>query len=151
MIDWRVTPNLDASLSKDSIIQIGKSTLTLRCDWLGRLILERSKDAEMSFSLSNSESNFLAFIYFDLFNSGSSHGDDSYALISMGDYGGPVFIKNLPNHEIARLIDSLGRNLQEIGSSQNDCASAKSMACFLRFDWLFCESNSNNMGIINIP
>ena len=43
MIDCRVTPRRDASLSRDSIIQVGKSTFTLFCNWLGRLIEDKSK------------------------------------------------------------------------------------------------------------
>lgn len=42
MMDWRVTPNLLASLSNEWTIQLGKSTLTRSCSWSGLLALDKS-------------------------------------------------------------------------------------------------------------
>src|SRR5210317_2500860 len=105
MIDWRVTPSLDASLSSDSIIQVGKSTFTLFCTWLGRLILDRSKEPVMSFPLSKSESNFLAFIQLNFLSSRSSNRYDANVFTAVRDNSRPVLRAYFPDHQKSGLID----------------------------------------------
>src|SRR5690606_34276299 len=85
IIDCRVTPRRAASLSRDSIIHIGKSTLTRFCACKGLLALERSRSFEISLPSSNFLSRLLAFIQIYLFNSGPSDRNYSDIVISISN------------------------------------------------------------------
>ena len=76
IMDWRVTPKRLASLSRDSIIHVGKSTFTRRCSWFGLFIFDKSRSETMSLPSSNFLSRLLAFIQFYLFKPGTPYGDD---------------------------------------------------------------------------
>ncbi len=98
MIDCRGTPSRLASLSRERIIQSGKSTLTLFCSFAGRPAFERSRCLVRSFPSSNALSKSLAFIYFNLLMSCSAHRDNSYVLTTICDNSRPVVYCYLSNN-----------------------------------------------------
>ena len=102
--DCLVTPSLLASRSRESIIQVGKSTFTRFCTCNTRLALDKSKEAVISTPSSNCCSNFLAFIKCYLFCACPTHGYQSDIGPSVGNNGRPMLPTNQPDHQIPRLI-----------------------------------------------
>ncbi len=107
IIDCLVTPNLLASRSRDSIIQVGKSTFPRLCACKTRLAFDKSNEAVMSEFSSNCCSKSLAFIH-----------------------RRPMFIANNTNNQITRFIYGFAGISKSIGSFQSACASIKSTPCF---------------------
>ena len=114
IIDCRVTPRRAASLSRESIIHIGKSTLTLFCACKGLLALVRSKLLVISLPSSNFLSRLLAFIQIYLFYSRPSDRNYSNVVISISNDSGPMYWSNSPDDNKSRFILSFSRDLQKI-------------------------------------
>lgn len=114
MMDWRVTPNRLASLSRDSIIHSGKSTFTLLCFCKGRRALAMSKTALTSLPLSKSESNFFAFIQNHLFRPRPANRDDANVFAAVCDDRSSVLIFDSANDHESGFISRFCRNLNQI-------------------------------------
>src|SRR5690606_4811153 len=110
IMDCRVTPSRPASRSRDSIIQVGKSTFTLFCSWSGRRALLTSRAAVMSLSSSKSASNFLAFIQCYLFRPGAANGNDTNPLATVCYDRRPVLAAQASNHQKPGLIELKGEH-----------------------------------------
>src|SRR5690554_3024053 len=152
MIDWRVTPSRPASLSKDSIIQVGKSTFTRFCSWRGRRAFERSKASVMSLPLSNSESNFLAFIDCYLLYSRATNRDYSDVVVSRGYYSGPMLLAYTPDNKKPRLIQCFCWYFNEIRVIPKSLGRVKVYAMLIKVGLtLFVIVFEISHGIKNIP
>ena len=104
MMDCRVTPRRLASLSKRSIIQAGKSTLTRLCSWPGLLACYKSRNFEISSPSSNLLSNSLAFINLDLLFPRSPDRDNADLFIAIRDNRRPMIVAYFTDEQISRVI-----------------------------------------------
>ncbi len=104
MIDWRVTPRRAASWSSDSIIQVGKSTLTRRCCCAGRRSVVRSRLGERSLPSSNFRSNVLAFIESNLLRARPADRDQPDSAVPVGDDRGPEHARDASDDEKTRFV-----------------------------------------------
>ena len=111
--DCRVTPSLLASRSRESIIQVGKSTFTRFCSCSTRFALDKSKEAVRSTPSSNCCSNFLARITCHLFCTRATNGYQSYIGLTVGNDGRPMRAIYQPDHQKPRFIIGFRRDFQQ--------------------------------------
>ena len=104
IMDCRVTPSREASLSRESIIHVGKSTFTRLCFWLGRLIADKSSSPTISALLSsNFLSKSLAFLDHHLGFSGSPSRNNSNIPCAIGYDSRPVLVSDFTDNKISEL------------------------------------------------
>ncbi len=113
-MDCRVTPKRPASRSRDSIIQVGKSTFTRLVALDERLAWVRSRYLVRSSPCSNLWSKLFAFIESNLLYSRPANRDDPDSCPTIGDYSGPGSVSDLSDDEKPRLVFSTCWNFQTI-------------------------------------
>ncbi len=152
-IDCRVTPMRFASRSSDWIIQVGKSTLTRRCDRPGRSARSQSRNRLMSSPVSNRRSNSLALIVSFCFAiSCPPCGNDPNAVPSDGEHARPQPAVELTNQRESLFIHRSCRHHQAPWILPQRLGSLKVDSVFLavrvRLGLVILK---HHIGIITIP